>query len=1095
MRKKAYLCAVFCVMTRKRTHYILFYSTLLLAIASLFAIPYINVNSDMTKYLPDDSQTSQGLAILGDEFGEIPNLQGDVQAMVKGLSEAERHAYADTLKGMEEVNAVRMSVNEDSVYTLYDMDVSKSVDQKKLGQTIADRIGHDTLVETSQDGATPPLSVIVIAASLILIILLVMAQSWVESFIILANAGMAILLNMGTNALLPSVSITTNYIGSILQMVLSLDYSIVLINRYRQEQKDENSKKDAVLAANKAIRRAFPSIMGSAATTVLGLLMLCFMRLKIGMDMGIVLAKGVVCSLICTFTALPSMMMLFRQSINFSVKKAPVLPTDRLGRFATSHKIPLAIFAVILFGLSFWLSKQTTIFFCTNGESQIEKVFPHSNPVVVVYDNAEEKKVLGMADSLKKVDGVEAIVSYPTLLQQPYNSEEMVRYVKGMTNEFKDMMPDTMPIDMLTPQLMKTLYYMQSKRDTAIRLSFPEMVQFIEDYCLNDPLTKDFIDDDMRKQLAVLHTIQRQENTTPEDEQEPVERIATPKKSKKKYKSAKELIRPVVGSDSTQSGQQHPEYISLCDFLPKLYQAAPSSVTAELSKFSNRQQINRQMTKQELSDFVGSNMGQTKMVFKFAKGKHTTMSPLEYVHVLTDDLFQRKLLRAMVSDEQVEALTLRVQLMDMVNQDAALSGQEMSRLLSDFGLSLDTESIYAIAYPQSNKPKETAPQVAQTDSVAGDSIASHEIAEAKPKKEIKVVVKKPVVKQTKPKRKTAAEIRQEQQMDRVFELLDGKERFDAHQMAAQFAFLGKAIPEEQVELLYTYYGSYKDSAYVEQELSPEQLIDYLCDTLVQDSRLAMFINDEQKAQIDQVKPMLQSQMGRLRSDKHGLLVLLTSLERESDRTYASLDRIDEIVNRGFEKDHYMIGESPMYREMKMGFGDEISLVSWLTIIAIFLIVAISFRSIIVPLILVITVMTAVYVNVIFAGIMRGEMLYLAYLIVQAILMGATIDYGILFANYYKERRRTMLPYDAVKEAYKGSIRTITTSGLIMIVAPGVMALLVDDITISAIVGCLSIGAAMAVLLILIVLPGVLIAFDKLVVRKSQRLERPAEPGV
>jgi predicted RND superfamily exporter protein len=159
----------------------------------------------------------------------------------------------------------------------------------------------------------------------------------------------------------------------------------------------------------------------------------------------------------------------------------------------------------------------------------------------------------------------------------------------------------------------------------------------------------------------------------------------------------------------------------------------------------------------------------------------------------------------------------------------------------------------------------------------------------------------------------------------------------------------------------------------------------------------------------------------------------------------------------------MIGESAMYREMKAGFGAEMTRISLLTIIAIFLIVALSFRSIIVPTILVVTVMTAVYVNVI-------------------------------FANYYKEFRRTMLPYEAVKAAYQGSIRTITTSGLIMVVAPGAMALLVDDITISAIVGCLAIGAAMAVLLILIVLPGVLVAFDKLVVRRGQRKEPdPTDP--
>ena len=286
-----------------------------------------------------------------------------------------------------------------------------------------------------------------------------------------------------------------------------------------------------------------------------------------------------------------------------------------------------------------------------------------------------------------------------------------------------------------------------------------------------------------------------------------------------------------------------------------------------------------------------------------------------------------------------------------------------------------------------------------------------------------------------------------------------------------------------------------DSTAGELLLTPETLINYLCDTLANDSRLQLFITAEQRQDITSIKPQLLSQMTRLNGERHSLLILLTDLPLESARTFAALDSIHAQVDAQLTPEtHYMIGESAMYREMKAGFGSEMTRISLLTIIAIFLIVAISFRSIIVPTILVVTVMTAVYVNVIFAGLLRGEMLYLAYLIVQSILMGATIDYGILFANYYKEFRRTMLPYEAVKAAYKGSIRTITTSGLIMVVAPGAMALLVDDITISAIVGCLAVGAGMAVLLILIVLPGVLVAFDKLVVRKSQRLEpKPETP--
>ena len=112
------------------------------------------------------------------------------------------------------------------------------------------------------------------------------------------------------------------------------------------------------------------------------------------------------------------------------------------------------------------------------------------------------------------------------------------------------------------------------------------------------------------------------------------------------------------------------------------------------------------------------------------------------------------------------------------------------------------------------------------------------------------------------------------------------------------------------------------------------------------------------------------------------------------------------------------------------------------------------------------------------------MLYLAYLIVQSILMGAAIDYGILFANYYREKRRTLDIGASLQEAYRGSINTILTSGLILILVPGAMAVLVTDPTIASIVRAISIGALATVLLVLLVLPGMLAACDRLTRRKK-----------
>ena len=288
----------------------------------------------------------------------------------------------------------------------------------------------------------------------------------------------------------------------------------------------------------------------------------------------------------------------------------------------------------------------------------------------------------------------------------------------------------------------------------------------------------------------------------------------------------------------------------------------------------------------------------------------------------------------------------------------------------------------------------------------------------------------------------------------------------------------------QMSLLYDYYGSvnaFNDSV----RMGFEPLLTYLCDTLVNDPRLADILPDTIQRQTGTIKAQIKDGLGQLRKDDHSLLVVLSSLPKESPETYAFVDTLTALADARMMHEHYYVGESVMYAEMRGGFDHEMNVVSLLTILSIFLIVALTFRSVIVPIILVVTVMTAVYMNVVVAGWVTGQMLYLAYLIVQAILMGATIDYGILFANYYREGRKTMLPVDAICAAYRGSIRTILTSGLIMVIGPGVMALFVGDLMIANIVGCLAVGAFVAIVLTLTVVPAVLVALDKWVVYGKQ----------
>ena len=153
---------------------------------------------------------------------------------------------------------------------------------------------------------------------------------------------------------------------------------------------------------------------------------------------------------------------------------------------------------------------------------------------------------------------------------------------------------------------------------------------------------------------------------------------------------------------------------------------------------------------------------------------------------------------------------------------------------------------------------------------------------------------------------------------------------------------------------------------------------------------------------------------------------------------------------------------------------------------IFIIVMISSRSVVIPAILVLIVQSGVNITVTVIGWQGYQIYFLALLMVECILMGATIDYGILFTNYYREGRSQLSPPDALKAAYEGSVHSIMTSGLIIVLITGIFGYTYPDPTIAEICRTIAIGALSATLVILFILPGILAALDRLVVRRKQK---------
>ncbi|MCQ2334782.1 MAG: MMPL family transporter [Paludibacteraceae bacterium] len=1129
-------------------HHTLLYLTLVLTVLAALMIPKVNVNSDMTKYLPDDSAMKVGVEVLQEEFDAGNLMPAGVKVMVHNLPADQKEVMGKELGALCGVEAVTTQLSTDGHYTLYNLQVPDSVNMLVLASEIRDQYDNQELVvETTQDGATPPVSVIVIAAVLVILILVVMGQSWLEPFIFLTSVGIAVLLNMGTNALLPSVSITTNYIGSILQLALSLDFSIVLMNRFRQELKEDRS---TVSSMNRAIRRAARPILSSSLTTVVGLLMLCFMRLKIGMDMGIVLAKGVLCSLLCTFTVLPSLLIMMRRLIESTAKKAPLIPTNRLGRIATGHKVTMALLGVVILGASYYFSRQTPITFSTKRDSQIERIFPVPNAFVMLYNTPiddvaakenVEQAVINLAGELESCPEVKAVLSYPSLLKNEQTADQAVDYLSSIATRFSDFLPASadstvsMGVDMLTPETMRIVYYLHSGAADTIRLTFTQLMRFLADEVLNDTtntmlagqitpqmrgqvdLLKELLADDQSttfvkavkrpqrpaktKVASHLPTQHAEAKTSANSVDGAVSNIRTTVASSSEFNTTSSSV--VTGSEAETTPTVVDSLISVNFFMPILAEQEPSDVSAYLRNITDTVLLMTPMTVNEMAAFIGSSVTQTRTSYSIGKcGK--AISPYAYVHMLLDDLFQRKNLRAMVSNDQVAVVTRIGQFMDLAFEETPLSAGQMAVLLQGHGLTYMTaEHVKALAFPMVMPVVQPEVQSAEIAFVSDTTLTSLDslrmvagnLMPSLPAIPAVHLAAQPVEQPLKPKPQPATYMApkpvkpsKEEQMAATFmELKDSRRPLSAEQMAKAFSRLGQKISPTQVHLIYTLYGTkryYNDSL----TMTTERLLYFVTDTLAVDPALAPFLPTDMAQSLQSAREALASGMSMMTTPTHGLCVVMTDLPDESEQTYQFVDYLKQLADQKLVAGYAIIGQSAMYNEMRDGFGRETSVVTLLTILAIFLIVAVSFRSLVIPTILITTVLSAVWVNVIFAGVNNNGMLYLAYLIVQSILMGATIDYGILFTNYYKEFRKQMPKYEACLAAYRGSIPTIMTSGLIMVAAPGVMALLVDDITISSILGCIGIGAGMAIILILVVLPAVIVALDRWVVRRKKTYE-------
>ena len=292
------------------------------------------------------------------------------------------------------------------------------------------------------------------------------------------------------------------------------------------------------------------------------------------------------------------------------------------------------------------------------------------------------------------------------------------------------------------------------------------------------------------------------------------------------------------------------------------------------------------------------------------------------------------------------------------------------------------------------------------------------------------------------------------------------------------------IDYNQIFLLYLYHGSLYD--YDENwALTIEQFVEFLNEEVILDRRFEARIDDEMRDKIIESKTTITDAKNMLVGPKHSRALIESYLPPEGETTFALFKDIENQLGDGKKTKYFVIGDSAMAYEMSQTFNSEMDFITLLTMISIFIVVAFTFKSLLIPLLLVLVIQSAVYLNMAYLSLTGQSIYFIALIIVQAILMGATIDYAILYTSYYLENRNyhKLGIKDALIQSYNKSIHAILTSAGILILVTAIVGNFATAIA-AKICQSISGGTLCATLIILLLLPALLATMDKWIVKRK-----------
>lgn len=377
-----------------------FLLTIIMLIFSAFSRNWVKVESELSAYLPEDSQTSQALDIMEDQF----TTYGSAQVMIANISQDQAEELLDQIEGIKGVQGVEYDNteehynNDSALYTItFDYDESDEDCLVSLDEVRSTLSAYDVYVSTElgnaeQEAIDSEVSVIMVyVAIIIVLVLLFTSQTYAEVPVLILTFVAAMIMNLGTNFLLGKISFVSNSVTSILQLALSLDYAVIFCNRYKEEHQTLPIREAVIVALSKAI----PEIGASSLTTIGGLVAMMFMQFRIGSDMAVCLIKSILFALLSVFVVMPGLLMLFGPLMERTEHRNFVPKIPFVGKFAYKTRFIVPVIFLVVIVIAFPLSQKCPYAY---GESSLETPVLNETQIAenMISDNFSSTNMLAL---------------------------------------------------------------------------------------------------------------------------------------------------------------------------------------------------------------------------------------------------------------------------------------------------------------------------------------------------------------------------------------------------------------------------------------------------------------------------------------------------------------------------------------------------------------------------------------------------------------------------------------------------------------------------------------------------------------------------